>query len=175
MINLTSLKEINLAENNFTYIPLLLFNLRGLKIANLNYNKITDFNISDDGNNATIISCECNLKILYLVKNEIKNLPYDLIMSDFFMNIEHLALDDNPITKPKKILINKIKKFYLEKITYQLVDNVDDKENENNENNLVGNIKNEENENSIFLCYLIFLNKYIDKLIKIWIFIYYDN
>ena len=125
-----SLEEIDLSENNLTYIPSLIFMLQKLQKANLNVNQIKDFEIMDDENNKShfITEHKFHIQYVYLLRNSIEVLPYDLIMNDNFEHINHLALDENPIMKPSKELLYKIEKNYNERITFKYIKEAEAKE-----------------------------------------------
>lgn len=127
-----SLEEIDLSENNLTYIPSFVFKLQNLKKANLNINKIKDFEIMEDENNKFVFPIEhrFHIEYLFLARNLIEVLPYDLIMNDNLDRIEHLTLDENPIIKPSKELLIKIEKDYKDRITFKYNNEIDKKEEE---------------------------------------------
>jgi len=121
---LESLEEIELSENKFKNIPALLFNLQKLRKVFMNLNELQEFEIMDHDNNRILItnSQQFYIHYLFLVKNNINNLPEDLIKNPFFQKtIVHLALDDNPINRPNKDIYDIIKKEQLtEKVTFKL-------------------------------------------------------
>lgn len=144
---LESLEELDLSENNFNYIPSSIFMLKNLEKANFNLNRIELFQILDHEKSKYIVPRDYrfNIKYLFLVRNSIRYLPNDYILNDNFKNIEHLALDENPIKQPNKELLYKIKQSYKYKITFQY-----EKESKmDEENNLEGKLLENKNEETL--------------------------
>jgi len=137
------LEEIDLSENNFTYIPSLIFKLDKLRKANLNFNNIKEFEIMEDEKKKYLIPPETkkfSIKYLYLAKNSIENLPYEIMMRGYLDEIEHMTLAENPIRMPSKELLARIKNKFINKLTVSYLNEAENKDDEGErkiESNLV--------------------------------------
>jgi len=141
--NLENLKEIDLSENEFNFLPMII-TLDKIEKVNLISNYIDDYKIMED--ELTKFNYEAdkkfNLKFLYLNKNLLTKLPIDFIKDRTFHNLKHMALDENPIKEYTK----EIKKIIEENFENVYTFNKDEveliKDNEYEEESI-----NEENKN----------------------------
>ena len=138
---LKNLQEIDLSENNFSFIPAVIFVLPVLKKINLCLNKITNFELKNEDNTIFILEKNVNFEYLYLSNNLIKDFPTDLIKH--LIKIKHLSLDFNAITDIPKEVINNLKTIY-KNLTYTNNDFLQNNPNANPEKEEIVNPNNQD-------------------------------